>query len=1168
MTVFAGPDGARQLGRWCALAVKVEPRLMRALRLHCEPSLDVSAESALWWSGLVDSRSPDGFLLRPDVADELRTELRREHTAGSSMPTEARAIVAELHTHAPPAIRLEEEIAWAVVAQPEPEEAVDLLLRRALRALHDGRTGLAGWAWAALRRLPEAARATPTAWYLEQAAAPTFRRRGPRHTTPPPAIDVAALRMLLRDVPPVALSVIRDGDTVVLSDSRAADGPIVEVLDTDPRIVQLVLRGDSGKAGTQEIRVDRAGQVALGSLGTRFILRSPLGSSVVLDSSPETAPHYRETETPIQNQHRMFFVSYAGPDEAWARWVAEELEAAGVVARVQVWDAPAGSNFVWWIAEQMAAADQTIALCSPTYFESHWSTQEWTGALADRKVVPLRVAECQLPEVFNVFAYRDLFGTGEAVARRRLLEAVGLAAVERVSSGFPQASEPSARAPFPGRLPEVFEVPARNLRFTGRQELLDRVRLQLIEAGAVAVTALHGLGGVGKTQLAIEYAHRYASSYDVVWWVDAEPASLIGEQLAALAPRIGVPVSGRVDADAAAVLGWLRRESGWLVVFDNAEDPAALRPWVSDGPGHTLVTSRHPNWMLLGESVEVDVLSREESMELLHRRVPDIDPQVADALGEELGDLALALEQAAAYLGETRMAPTRYLETFRTRRMWMLDRGADMAYGGTVNTALSLALEQLSRSAPAAVQLLELCANLGPDPIPIDLFEDHPDALQPPLRDVIDGTDPHSDLGDTIAALLAYSLARRSDDTLQVHRLVAAVIRTQQPPNHAAATAAIVRELVAADQPDASPEDPVSWPRWSQLLPHILNAPAFDPNQLASNLDEETRHLLINAGRVLNRRGDPKTASALHAAVHTSLRNAIGDDHPDTLSAADHLAHDLRALGEIEGALEIDEHVLERRRLMLGEDHPDTLASANNLALDLHELGDVERAREIDEDVLAGLRRVLGEDHPDTLASANNLAWDLYQLGDWQQAREIDEDVLARRRRVLGEDHPETFISASNLAVALRSVGEVERAREIDEDVLTRRRRVLGEDHPETLISANNLALDLRDLGDVQMAREINEDVLARRRRVLGEDHPDTLASANNLASNLHELGQVERALEINEDLLERYRRVLGEDHPSTLASANNLAKNLRALGNTPAAERIEAEVENRHRRD
>lgn len=236
-----------------------------------------------------------------------------------------------------------------------------------------------------------------------------------------------------------------------------------------------------------------------------------------------------------------FFISYTGADEAWATWAAEVLEEAGRRVALQAWDSPPGANFVVWISRQMEIADRTVAICSPGYFDSHWCTQEWTGALVGRKLLPLRVADCGMPAVLATISYRDLHGLDETAARRRLLEAAGLTPVARISGGFPGRSSPTAGAPFPGRLPEVFNVPPRNRHFTGRYELLDQLRLRLVGGAPVAVTALHGLGGVGRTQVAIEYAYRHAASYRLIWWVDAEQTPLVAEQLAALEPRVGCP---------------------------------------------------------------------------------------------------------------------------------------------------------------------------------------------------------------------------------------------------------------------------------------------------------------------------------------------------------------------------------------------------------------------------------------------------------------------------------------------------------------------------------------------------------------------------------------------------------------------------------------------------
>jgi hypothetical protein len=348
----------------------------------------------------------------------------------------------------------------------------------------------------------------------------------------------------------------------------------------------------------------------------------------------------------------------------------------------------------------------------------------------------------------------------------------------------------------------VFTVPPRNRHFTGRSQLLDQIWAGLATGGPVAVTALHGLGGIGKTQVAIEYAHRHAADYELVWWIDAEQAPLLAVQLAALASHLGLPVTGHVTSDAAAVLDALRRRDSWLLVFDNAEHPAAVRPWLPGGPGHTLITSRYPAWGGLAHPVEVDILTRTEAVALLTRRVPRLDPQVANAVSDELGDLPLALEQAAAYLETTGMPSADYLGRLRTRRDQMLSRGYDLAHGGTIDTVWSLSLDSLRDREPAAVALLDLCAHFGPEPIPLALIEDHPDLLGELLRRIVVGSDPAIDLDDTLGTVLAYSLARRNGTTIQVHRLVAAVIRSHQP--------AALAEKVSDDSTGAAGFPPAS----------------------------------------------------------------------------------------------------------------------------------------------------------------------------------------------------------------------------------------------------------------------------------------------------------------------------------------------------------------------
>ena len=693
----------------------------------------------------------------------------------------------------------------------------------------------------------------------------------------------------------------------------------------------------------------------------------------------------------------------------------------------------------------------------------------------------------------------------------------------------------------PGSVLRVWNIPARNPGFTGRDGLLAAVRNRLEAGDRAVVQALQGMGGVGKTQLAIEYAHRFADSYDVAWWVDAEQAGLIGDQFAALGAALGcVQPGASAEVVRAAVLADLHQRGRWLLVFDNAEYPAGVRSWLPGGTGHVLITSRERAWAEIAAPVEVDVLVRAESVALLQDRVAGLGAADADRLAAQLGDLPLAVAQAAGFVAETNIPAAQYTELLRTQAGKLLDQAAPgSSYPRSLAAATRLAADRLDGEDLAAAQLASVCAFLAPEPIPEDLFTSAPGELPGELA--ARAADPLA-WRQTLAHLARQSMARIDQRGLVMHRLTQAILRDRLTPEQSAAIRARTEAiLVAADPGDSG--NPVTWPRWAQLMPHLLAA------DLAAADSPALRSMACNACGYLLARGDTRAAHNLATDLRQHWRDRLGDDDEYTRAAALNLASALQGMGRYAEARELDEDTLARSRRVLGEDHPETLTSANNLANKLRDFGEYQAAHELDEDTLARYRRVLGEDHPDTLRSADNLAVDLNNLGEYQAARELHEDTLARRRRVLGEDHPDTLRSADNLGVDLTDLGEYQAARELDEDTLARRRRVLGEDHPDTLRSADALGVDLTDLGEHQAARELDEDTLARRRRVLGEDHPDTLRSADNLAADLRVLSEHQAARELDEDTLARRRRVLGEDHPDTLRSADALAADLTDLG-------------------
>ena len=703
------------------------------------------------------------------------------------------------------------------------------------------------------------------------------------------------------------------------------------------------------------------------------------------------------------------------------------------------------------------------------------------------------------------------------------------------------------------------DVPARNPGFTGRGQLLAAVRQALLAGDRAVVQALHGMGGVGKTQLAIEYAHRYAAEYNVVWWIAAEPADRIESQFNALAAELG---RAQPEAETAvmrrAVLSGLRESGPWLLVFDNAEDPEHIADWLpGGGAGHVLITSRASGWNEIAVPVAVDVLTRAESVQILRKRVPGLRDEDADLVAEALGDLPLAVVQAAAYLADTGMPAAEYVALLDTRAAEILDHGRPSSYPRSLAAVTQLAFEQLRAQEPAAAQLAVICAVLAPEPVPADFFTRAAAELPSPLSER--AADPVA-LRQVVAALGRRALVRVDRTGLLMHRLTQATLRSHLSSAQAAVARASAEAVLLASNPGDT-DSPANWPAWALLRPHALAAERSDTSRAG------LRELARQVCWYLMKSGSTQAGYDLACELRARWSQQLGSQASATLQATTALAEALRLMSRYTEARPLDEQILSQRRRTLGPSHPGTLDAANNLAIDLRRLGDTQAARELDQGTLARRRLVLGRDHHQTLISASNLAFDLMLLGEPEAARKLNADTLARRERILGRDHPDTLASANNLAAGLLTLGQPESARELAEEALTRRRQVLGEDHPDALSSALGLALILRDLGDPRAAVELAEDTVARRRRVLGEDHPQVCEAEDFLADCLYDLGDFPAARESGEQTAARRRRVFGEDHPRTLEAVTQLAIVIRKAGDPQAARALNEDTLNRCQR-
>ncbi|MFC4061671.1 FxSxx-COOH system tetratricopeptide repeat protein [Planomonospora corallina] len=673
---------------------------------------------------------------------------------------------------------------------------------------------------------------------------------------------------------------------------------------------------------------------------------------------------------------------------------------------------------------------------------------------------------------------------------------------------------------------------------------------------AVVPHALHGFGGVGKTHVAIEYAWRYRHEYELIWWIPADQPMLVRSSLAGLAPYLGLPPSSAagIDDTATAVLDALRcgePYSGWLLVFDNAEQPGEINDVVPRGPGHVLITSRNHAWQGIVDTVPVDVFSRQESIDFLCKRVRGISARDADRLADELGDLPLALEQAGALHAETGMVVDEYLRLLRERTTRLLGAGKPTDYPHSMTAAWALSVSQLEEKLHEAVELLRCCAFFGPEPIPRDVFEKltEEQASRSRLGGLL--TDPIL-LSEAIREPGRYALARIDSEsrTIQVHRLVQALLREDVNEKDRQGYRDEVHLLLAAAAP-GRPGDAENWSLYADLLGHMA------PARVKTSKEPEVRRFAVNTVRYLYSSGDYPSARALAEEFLAEWR-ADGEDDPSLFPIQRHLGIVLRELGEYEAAFELNRTTLERMRAVLGPEHRETVLLTNSHGADFRTRGDFTAALEHDEESLRFHRNVLGPATPETLRTVNNLAIDHLLAGDYDRALELQREAYTEQQRNPKSNEVEKLSSRNGLARIVRLRGEYRRACDLGDDAYEFGVQALGADHPWTLRTAKDLSIAKRRAGMIQEALEIAERTSERVERIFGRDHPDTLAAALCLANALRTAGETAAALDLLQDTAGRYQRIFGEDHPFRYGCDMNVALLLRVNGDAEGARRLD----------
>jgi hypothetical protein len=496
----------------------------------------------------------------------------------------------------------------------------------------------------------------------------------------------------------------------------------------------------------------------------------------------------------VDNAHWDFFISYTQADRAWAEWIAWTLEEDGRRVLVQAWDFVPGTNWTQSMQDGVTHAARTIAVLSDAYLRSVFGAAEWQAVWsqdplgAQRTLLPIRVEACERPGLLAPIVGIDIFDIDEAKAKARLRSAVDKAVEGRakppVPPGFPGTQRAITRpSRFPGAMPTIWKAPAPNPNFTGRDDELAEIANELSTSARMTVHSLHGMGGIGKTQLAIEYAHTRAGNYDLVWSIAAEEPATIPDQFATLAKCLGLKPAGNPDDLREQVHEALRTVAGWLLIFDNANEVEDVRPWLpsvplpAGTPGHVIITTRRGGFRDLGGVLDLDVLDEDAAIRLLRARVPDLEQEVAEQMAEILGRLPLALEQAAAYLDRTKIPPDEYLGLLRTSLNAMLTEGTVPSRPDTsIATVWNLSLDRIITENPAAIQLLDIMAYYAPESIPTDLFTRHVDHLPEPLATA---ASDQLAFNKTVTTLVDYSLVKRTQSGLQLHRLLQAAVRAR-----------------------------------------------------------------------------------------------------------------------------------------------------------------------------------------------------------------------------------------------------------------------------------------------------------------------------------------------------------------------------------------------------
>lgn len=888
-----------------------------------------------------------------------------------------------------------------------------------------------------------------------------------------------------------------------------------------------------------------------------------------------------------------FTISHAGYNRPWATWIAYQLEGLGHSTSLLRWNPPLSRPLARALDDLLSAPGRILLVLDDWYFSlGPRSDEEWTDAL--REVVPpnadrfaaVSVASRALPSTAATLHPVDLRDLDPREARRRVLRRLGLD-----PAGAPAAEGEYAAPRFPNDPPSVWNVPRRNVRFTGRDQVLEEVHKRFEESGpGDARCALRGISGVGKSQIAIEYAHRFANDYDVVWWVGAGFRATAREQFAELAPRLDLPVGQELGERIRAVHEALRTgrpHRRWLVVLDSADDIAQTEDLLPEGNGHVLITTLTQDWAVSGGVAEVPVESftRAESVAYARRRAERLTEAECDQLADAVQDLPLLLAQTSAWLAANPMPAKDYIAMIRRGEASQIGIRISSDYPMGFQTSWSITLNTLQEGSPETVELLNLFGLFSPEAIPVHLMqsarpEDLPEHLAGLAADPIRWHTALRRLSESTAVRMDYVESGDTEpfvDKVSMHRLYHSfLLSTLSEERRESLSGTAGRVLAGADP--RRPTDTREWPRYAELIPHLETAGALDSGEpvvrrLVLNCIEYLRVrgenraglrlceqavarwrnrltpgdpvmliLVHEHANMLRRCGRYQEAEAVGRAVVDLLAASRPADDPDLLRARNGLGGTLVALGAYTDAHELFDASVRSYTASLGPEAPRTLQDRSNLANVLALLGRYEESLELHRTNLLVRERLLRPRHHLTLHSGTRYAWMLRLLGRYSDAASRQELNVRAHRQVMDRYTPQALFAEHNLALCLRRSGDHAAAGALMRGVMERFIQRQGPRHPDALLVQADYATFIREHGDLEQARRLVTAVAGHYRELVGPAHPYAVGTAGNTGLVLWEYGEREEALHIAEQALDGMERALGPDHPWTIGCALNAA--------------------------